>query len=285
MQKQFLSLFLGCLFSALTSTSFVAVASAATMRQNAAANEASELAEQHLPSALPHRPKGIVSRIIDGDTLSLEDGRIIRLACIDAPDLVEQYQKERPLGSSRTDIRERNFRSDASSPPPRSPRKKSNHVTQYFAVQSRHALNEIARKQKVLLLAEAENKDRQQRLIADLLLEDGTSLSRFLVENGFAYVVPDINFPEAYQKDLLRLQQGAIRARRGFWLRLLSQSIAQRPWTGNRESGLFYPSTDIFAQKIKPRMRVYFGNLQDAFSQGYAPARSTDFWPQETKLH
>ncbi|MBQ1846250.1 MAG: thermonuclease family protein [Desulfovibrio sp.] len=122
-------------------------------------------------------------------------------------------------------------------------------------------------------------RDRQKRIIADAVLEHGRSLSAHLVMNGLAYVVFDKDFSPKYQEVLLKLQRRAMRARRGFWDRILGMDAAKRTYTGDRETKLFYAASDVRGLKVKPRMRVYFGNLLDAFNAGFAPARSTDFWP------
>ena len=157
------------------------------------------------------------------------------------------------------------------------------HVEQYFAVEARDALRKLALKRHVTLRAEASRKDPQGRLLADVVLEDGTSLAAFLVENGFAYVVHDPHFPQGYLDALYALQQKAMQARRGFWGRILELEAARLPWTGNTETRLFYSGNDVRSQQIKPRLRMYFGTLLDAFSSGYAPARSRDFWPAADK--
>lgn len=105
-----------------------------------------------------------------------------------------------------------------------------------------------------------------------------------MVRSGCAYVVYDPDFPKAYQQDLLEQQTDAIHARRGFWSLILSGSAAGRTFTGDSATRLFYSSTDVRGLRLKPRMRVYFGNLLDAFSSGYAPARSTDFWPVNLRV-
>ncbi|MBU3832131.1 MAG: hypothetical protein H9993_05390, partial [Candidatus Desulfovibrio faecigallinarum] len=96
-------------------------------------------------------------------------------------------------------------------------------------------------------------------------------------------VVHDPHFPQGYLDALYALQQKAMQARRGFWGRILELEAARLPWTGNTETRLFYSGNDVRSQQIKPRLRMYFGTLLDAFSSGYAPARSRDFWPAADK--
>ena len=229
-----------------------------------------------LPPVLPGQAKGTVARAMDGDTLRLADGRMVRLACIDAPDLVSSYSRD-VIEKNRRDFRELNLRTEAR--PQSQGREKTSRFGQFYSVRSRKALAEAAAKKRVVLHAGALKRDRQKRIIADAVLEHGRSLSAHLVMNGLAYVVFDRDFPPEYQEVLLKLQRRAMRARRGFWDRILGMDAAKRTYTGDRETKLFYAASDVRGLKVKPRMRVYFGNLLDAFNAGFAPARSTDFWP------
>ena len=229
-----------------------------------------------LPPVLPGHAKGTVARAMDGDTLKLADGRMVRLACVDAPDLVSSYSRD-VIEKNRRDFRELNLRTEAR--PQSQGRENTSRFGQFYSVRSRKALAEAAAKKRVVLHAGALKRDRQKRIIADAVLEHGRSLSAHLVMNGLAYVVFDRDFPPEYQEVLLKLQRRAMRARRGFWDRILGMEAAKRTYTGDRETKLFYAASDVRGLKVKPRMRVYFGNLLDAFNAGFAPARSTDFWP------
>ena len=232
-----------------------------------------------LPPVLPGHAKGTVARAMDGDTLRLADGRMVRLACIDAPDLVSSYSRD-VIEKNRKDFRELNFRTEAKAQKAqKAAKEQTSSLGQYYSVRSRKALAEAAAKKQVVLHAGTLKRDRQKRIIADAVLEHGRSLSAHLVMNGLAYVVFDKDFSPKYQEVLLKLQRRAMRARRGFWDRILGMDAAKRTYTGDRETKLFYAASDVRGLKVKPRMRVYFGNLLDAFNAGFAPARSTDFWP------
>ncbi len=232
-----------------------------------------------LPPVLPGHAKGTVARAMDGDTLKLADGRMVRLACVDAPDLVSSYSRD-VIEKNRKDFRELNFRTEAKAQKAqKAAKEQTSTLGQYYSVRSRKALAEAAAKKQVVLHAGTLKRDRQKRIIADAVLEHGRSLSAHLVMNGLAYVVFDKDFSPKYQEVLLKLQRRAMRARRGFWDRILGMDAAKRTYTGDRETKLFYAASDVRGLKVKPRMRVYFGNLLDAFNAGFAPARSTDFWP------
>ena len=245
-----------------------------------------------LPPVFRQRPSGVVAEALDGDTLKLKDGRIIRLACIDAPDLETSLTRSTKVTDSR-DFRGRDFhaegaaeqkKKDAPSARAGEGRAKQERYAQYYAEISRRFLQQTAAGKKVTLRAGKQEKDKQGRILCDLELGDGTTLSSRMVRSGCAYVVYDPDFPKAYQQDLLEQQTDAIHARRGFWSLILSGSAAGRTFTGDSATRLFYSSSDVRGLRLKPRMRVYFGNLLDAFSSGYAPARSTDFWPVNLRV-
>lgn len=222
---------------------------------------------------LPELPRGRVLLVLDGDSVRLADRRTIRLACIDAPDLGLSGPDRRAPEEHR-----KNFHVEpgtAEDDEPRPPRA----VEQTHAAQAHDALRHRALRQAVTLLAPSSRKDPQGRLVCDVELDDGTSLSAYLVSRGLAYVVRDPDYPQEYADALLALQNRAMAERLGFWGTILDLEAARQPWIGSSETGLFYSSRDVRGQQIKPRLRVYFGTLLDAFAAGFAPASSRDFWP------
>ncbi|MBQ4124925.1 MAG: thermonuclease family protein, partial [Desulfovibrio sp.] len=169
--------------------------------QHAEASKASGDAS-FLPPVLPGHAKGTVARAMDGDTLKLADGRMVRLACVDAPDLVSSYSRD-VIEKNRKDFRELNFRTEAKAQKAQQAAKEqTSTLGQYYSVRSRKALAEAAAKKQVVLHAGTLKRDRQKRIIADAVLEHGRSLSAHLVMNGLAYVVFDRDFPPEYQEVL-----------------------------------------------------------------------------------
>ncbi len=238
----------------------------------AAGEEDSVLHNTTLP-LLDRQPEGRVVMVLDGDTLRLADRRTIRLACIDAPD----RSFSSPMYHANQGLREDNFQ------PARGSvhiEKKAFRGMEYkYAYDAYKELKKKALKQPVRLAAPKREKDPQGRLIADVILRDGTSLSSYLVANGLAYVVINPSYPREYTDALVALQNKAIAEKRGFWDMLFSLEAARQPYTGNKATFLFYSGSDIRSQQIKPRLRVYFGTLMDAFMAGFAPASARDFWP------
>ncbi|MBQ3060569.1 MAG: thermonuclease family protein [Desulfovibrio sp.] len=189
--------------------------------------------------------QGLVALNFDGDTLKLTDRRVVRLAGIDTPE----------MGSK--DAR-----------------------PQYYARESRALLTQLTKGKKVFLhAAGADNKDRHGRLIANVRLEDGRSLNEIMLAEGAAFFYPHKGMDLQLSQRLLAIQQKAIQERRGLWAHLLTLPVARQTYMGNRNSQRFFPSDCAEAQRIKPRNRVYYGTLMDAFLAGYAPARVCPFWP------
>jgi endonuclease YncB( thermonuclease family) len=210
------------------------------------AAQAESLGKAALRARTLPRDEGIVAHCFDGDTVKLADRRVIRLAGIDAPEL--------PRGRLKA---------------------------QYYAREARQELIRVAQGKKVRLVAVGENglKDSYGRIVADLHLENGHSLSALMIRRGAALFYPHKEQNTDFQKLLLDLQRKSIADRAGLWARLFSLPLALNNYVGNRASSRFFPADCPEVQHVKPRNRVYFGTLMDAFLAGYAPARTCMFWP------
>ncbi len=191
--------------------------------------------------------EGIVAYCFDGDTIKLADRRIVRLAGIDAPEMAHENRK-----------------------------------AQYYARTSKNELVKFCLGKRVRLYgAGISSRDRYGRLVAEVYLENGKSLNELMLASGAAFFYPHQDLSPTFQEKLREIQQNAIRDRQGMWKHLLSLPIARKNYLGNRSSLRFFPMNCQEAQSIKPRNRVHFGTLMDAFLAGYAPARICPFWPEE----
>lgn len=198
-----------------------------------------------LPPLAP-APEAVVASCLDGDTLKLTSRRTVRLAGIDTPEMGGRNKKPR-----------------------------------YYAREARELLTALSRGQDVTLYQPSDTpQDKYGRLIADVCLPDGRSLNALMLESGAAFFYPHADLDPAYQNWLKSLQTTAIHERRGMWAWILAQPLALESYTGNKESRRFFPADSPDAQRIKPRNRVHFGTLMDAFLAGYAPARHTSPWPE-----
>ncbi|HSK39454.1 MAG TPA: thermonuclease family protein [Arenibaculum sp.] len=143
-----------------------------------AAARAADLAAGLVPGGA-----GMVTEVVDGDTVVLEGGSQVRLVGIQAPKL--------PLG-------------------------RPGFTAWPFAEQSRAALLKMAGDRHVRLLHGGRERDRHGRALAHLHLDDGTWVQGELLRGGFARVY---SFPDnrALVAEMLALEREARAARRGMW--------------------------------------------------------------------
>jgi endonuclease YncB( thermonuclease family) len=149
---------------------------------------ASALALPLLVAALGHAETatpagGTVAEVIDGDTIGLDDGSIVRLAGIEAP--------KPPPG-----------RRDGRSWP--------------LADAARAVLRELARGKPVTLVFGGTREDRYGRRLAQVYLADGTWLEGELLKRGLARV-HTLEDNRARAAEMLALERAARTARRGLW--------------------------------------------------------------------
>lgn len=193
---------------------------------------------------------GVVAACFDGDTVKLMDRRVIRLIGIDAPEFAHEHAQE-----------------------------------QFYAKAAHKTLRTLAQGKKVQIVSQgSETTYHNGCVLADLVLEDGESLSCAMVRAGAAFVYPHKDLNPAFLEKLFALQQEAIKEKVGLWEKLLKSPIAGQSYTGDSTSHRFFPSDCPHAQSIKPRNRVYFGTVMDAFLANFAPARICVFWPSAKSL-
>lgn len=213
-------------------------------RDNASGQAASAESPQEL---IPTHPDGIVSDCFSGDTVKLMDRRVVRMSGIDAPNMPVKDKK-----------------------------------SQFYARQSKKILEELLKGKSVHLFLPGEKiRDNYGRLLADVKLDDGQSINEAMVERGAAYFFPFPDLLPSFQERLRSMQADAIEEKRGFWEYILSLPLARENYIGNKENLRFYPVDCPQIQYIRPRNRVDFGNLMDAFLAGYAPSRICPIWPAD----
>ena len=134
--------------------------------------------------ALP--PSGIlVTKVIDGDTFEIEDGKRVRILGVDTPETKD----------------------------PRKP-------VQCFGKEASNKNKELLEGKRVILEKDITDKDKYNRLLrfVYLPLEDGSLLfvNDYLIREGYAMVLtipPDVKFAEQF----LKAQKQARMEKRGLW--------------------------------------------------------------------
>lgn len=127
--------------------------------------------------------KAVVKTIIDGDTLTLDDGRVVRLVGVQAPKL--------PLGRPQFEAWP-------------------------LADEAKSHLLGLAQEQTVWLFYDGATKDRHHRILAHVRRDDGLWLQGAMVSRGLARVY---SFPDNRQlvEQLYRLEDRAVAERVGVW--------------------------------------------------------------------
>jgi micrococcal nuclease len=138
----------------------------------------------HITGALtPPAPKGyvMVAKAIDGDTLELADGRMVRYLGIDTPETVD----------------------------PRKP-------VQCFGHEASDYNRSLVQGKAVRLVKDIEDTDKYGRLLRYIYLEDGTMVNLTLVAGGYARSLtwpPNIT----HAKEFLAAERDARSSGRGLW--------------------------------------------------------------------
>jgi micrococcal nuclease len=123
----------------------------------------------------------LVTRVIDGDTIVLENGTKVRYIGIDTPET-------------------------------KNPRK----PVEYFGKEASEANKKLVEGKKVRLEYDVQRTDKYGRTLAYVYLEDGTFVNACLVMNGLAQVStypPNVK----YQDEFLELERYAREKKKGLW--------------------------------------------------------------------
>ncbi len=175
-----------------------------------------------------------VKRVIDGDTVVLENGERLRYAGINAPELHTEKGMPQP-----------------------------------FAVEAYKLNKKLVEGKTLYLELSLRKRDRYGRLLGELYFENGTPVSAILVKEGVAFVCYYPGSGKYYQR-YLPLQREAIRQRKGIFS-LLDKGPKAKFYIGNKKSKRFHHPECSNAKKIK--RKIYFKTRGDALLNGYCPAR------------
>lgn len=123
----------------------------------------------------------VVQRVVDGDTVVLSTGERLRYIGVDTPEL---HHPRKPVERYGREAKEFNRR--------------------------------LVEGKRVRLEFDVERKDRYERLLAYVYLEDGTFVNAELVRQGYAQLLtipPNVKYADLF----VELQREARKAARGLW--------------------------------------------------------------------
>ena len=136
----------------------------------------------------------LVTRVVDGDTLKLENGERVRLIGIDTPEMHESQKLYRD--SART--------------------KQDTSTIQKLGRRAYEFTKNLVEGKRVSLEFDVEKHDRYGRLLAYVYLKDGTFVNAKIVEEGYASLMtfpPNVKYADLF----LKLLQEARNSRKGLW--------------------------------------------------------------------
>jgi micrococcal nuclease len=135
-----------------------------------------------------------VTRVIDGDTLKLENGERVRLIGIDTPELHESDKLYRDSQRTHQDIQ----------------------TIKALGKRAYDFTRSLVEGKSVTLEFDLERSDKYGRLLAYVYLKDGTFVNAEIVKQGYASLMtypPNVKYADLF----LKLYREARENRRGLW--------------------------------------------------------------------
>lgn len=136
----------------------------------------------------------LVTKVVDGDTLRLANGELVRLIGIDAPEMYESDKLHRDAQRTGKDI---------------------NTITA-MGREAYKFVRKLVEGKHTQLEFDLEKRDKYGRLLAYIYLPDGTFVNAEIVKQGYASpmsIPPNLRYADLFQ----RLYQQAQEKRIGLW--------------------------------------------------------------------
>lgn len=177
----------------------------------------------------------VVSKIIDGDTIQLETGEIVRYLGVDTPELFKKEGR-----------------------------------AEFYAREAARYNKRLVFLKKVRLEFDVEKKDNYGRLLAYVFVKN-LFVNGELVKHGYAKVmIKPSNIK--YKDMLLSYQQKAMDEEKGLWQE--KKKDTESYYIGNKRTYTLHRPSCKFASKITEKNRIIFRSRIDAIKIGYTPDRN-----------
>lgn len=185
-------------------------------------------------SSQPKEQEFLVTKVIDGDTIQLEDGRIVRYIGVDAPEL-----------------------------------RSKDGASEFFSRQALQFNKKLVYLKKVRLEFDEQKFDQHGRVLAYVFVKN-IFVNAELIKHGYARVL--LKPPNLKYKDLfLSLQEKAISEHKGLWQE--KKPDTESHYIGNKRTYVFHRPNCKLAQRISEKNRIVFRSRFDAIRIGYSPCR------------
>jgi len=176
----------------------------------------------------------VVTKVIDGNTVVLENGDLVRYAGIDAPHL-----------------------------------KKSEGGPQFYAREATRFNKSLVLLKKVRVVAEGGRKDAEGRLLAFVYVKN-TLVNGEMVRLGYARADPR-ELDERHRELFLRYEKEAKARYAGLWQEQKEATIPY--YVGNKRTYTFHRPSCPLSNKIPERNRIIFRDRTDPIRIGYVPCK------------
>lgn len=173
--------------------------------------------------------------VIDGDTIILSDGQRVRYLGIDAP--------------------EREGKGPA----------------EFLAQESTRLNRRLVLKKEVRVVYGPERRDRYDRLLAYVFLNNGMFVNGEMVRQGLAQVLYHGPWMDRFD-ELLQLQREAIRESRRIWTKVLKESDDR--YRGQIHTRRFHRLNCPLGKTIAPKNLIIYRSKKEAYWEGYSPCRT-----------
>ncbi len=176
----------------------------------------------------------VVRKIIDGNTVQLESGEIVRYIGVATPEL------NRKEGGA-----------------------------EFYARQAVGYNKRLVFMKKVRLEFDTKKKDEKGHLLAYVFVKK-TFVNADLIRNGYARA--DVSRPNVkYRDTLLEAQKRAKADDKGIWSE--KKEDTEKYYIGNKRTSSFHRPTCKMIEKIPEKSRIIFHNRSDAIKIGYVPCK------------
>ncbi|MFC1875881.1 thermonuclease family protein [Thermodesulfobacteriota bacterium] len=175
-----------------------------------------------------------VRRVVDGDTLLLDNNRFVRYIGINAPEVQHGNEHAEPFGFEA----------------------KTHNVR-------------LVGNREIYLMYGQEKMDRYGRGLAYVYTPENVFINQMMLEQGWAYYLfksPNLRFHDLF----LKVQRLAMQRQQGMWCGWKVQALNL---VGSKRSRRFHRETCSFGAQIGKSNRIIFTSLWEAFWAGYAPCK------------
>ena len=179
------------------------------------------------------------TRVVDGDTIILNNGERVRLIGVDTP---ETKHPKKPV--------------------------------EYYGKEASAFTKRMVEGKEVRLKYDQQRKDEYGRLLAYVYLTDGTLLNAEIIKQGYGHA--HTRFPFKYIDEFRQYEKEAREAKRGLWANKhidRETKYIREYYVGSKDSKLYHKPHCTTAKKIAPANRKTFNSLNDVADSGYLPCK------------